>query len=149
MKRSPLSNERGSALVLALGVLVVLSVLAVVIVSVASSDRWTAFSEYTNTRAFYSADAASEASINWLRMQAQPPAIVDGSNHVYVAGGFTALNSDANYKSDVTFVRKHFRPGWSSEYKDYEYVITADGASVKSSSAAVDVSALRLYREGY
>lgn len=143
------SNERGSALVLALGVLVVLGVLAVVIVSVATSDRWTASSEYTNNRAFYSADAASEASINWIRMQGTPPPILDGSNRVFIGGSFTTLSTGHTYKADVTFISKRFRPGWSTEYKDYEYTITADGASSQQSAAAVDVSALRLFREGY
>jgi Tfp pilus assembly protein PilX len=142
-------NERGSVMVLVLGVLAVLAALAVIAVSIVSSDKWTAFSEYTHSRAFYSADAASEAGINWIRLQATPPPVVDGQNHVRVAGGFTALTGDHSYKSDIQYVRKHFRPGWSVEYKDYEYVIEADGASAKQSAAAVDVRAMRLYREGY
>jgi Tfp pilus assembly protein PilX len=144
-----LANERGSALVLAIGVLAILALLAVIVVSIASSEKWTEFAEYTHQRAFYSADAAGEAGLNWIRLQPNPPAIIDANNNVFVAGGFTPLSGDHNYKFDVQYVRKRFRAGWSLEYKDYEYAIDAEGASAKQSEAAIDIQALRLFREGY
>jgi Tfp pilus assembly protein PilX len=146
---TPLANERGSALVLAIGVLVVLAALAVIIVSIAVTEKKSEFASYTHSRAFYSADAAGEAGVNWVRMQPSPPAMVNAQKDVYVSGGFTALSADHTYKYDVRFVKKHFRPGWGLEYKDYEYTIDADGASVQQSEAAIEVSALRLYKEGY
>jgi hypothetical protein len=142
-------NERGSVMVLVLGIVAALTGLALIIVAIASSDKWTSFFEYTNSRAFYSADAASEAGINWIRMQSSPPPVLDGNGRVRVAGGFTPLSGDHNYKSDIKFVRKRFRPGWSLEYKDYEYDIEAAGTSAKESEAAVDVRASRLFKEGY
>ena len=144
-----LANERGSITVLVIGVLGVLAALAVVVVSIATSGKWSAFAEYAHTRAFYAADAAGESGLNWLRSQPSPPPFVDGNSNVRLAGGFTALSGEQNYKSDIQFVRKHFRPGWSIEYKDYEYTVKADGGSVRESQAAVDVQAARLYREGY
>lgn len=143
------SNERGSAIVLVLGLVALLAVAAVIVVMLASSDKWSAFSEYTHSRAFYSADAASEASLNWIRQQGSPPPMVDSLNNVRVAAGFDTLGGDHAYKADIRFVRKRFRPGWSLEYKDYEYAVEAEGASVRQSEAAVDVRATRLYREGY
>jgi hypothetical protein len=136
-------------MVLALGILAVLAVLAIIVVSLASSDRWSASSEYTNTRAFYSADAASEAGLNWIRMRSAPPPLLDADRNVFVAGSFTALSSDHRYRANVRFVRKRFRPGWSTEYKDYEYDVEATGASARQSQADVDVRATRLFREGY
>jgi hypothetical protein len=144
-------NERGSVMVLVLGIVAALTGLALIIVAIASSDKWTSFFEYTNSRAFYSADAASEAGINWIRMQpvSSPPPVLDGTGRVRVAGGFTPLSGDHNYKSDIKFVGKRFRPGWPPEYKDYEYDIEAAGASAKESEAAVDVRARCLFKEGY
>lgn len=147
--RAALADERGSALILAIGSLVVLAAIAVVIVSIAVSEKKSQFATYTHSRAFYSADAAGEAGINWIRMQLSPPGLLDAQKNVFVAGGFTALSTDHSYKYDVRFVRKHFRPGWSLEYKDFEYLIEADGASVQQSEAAIEVSAMRLYKEGY
>jgi hypothetical protein len=143
------NNERGSAMVLAIGVLAVLAVLAAIILTVVVAEKRTAFSEYANKRAFYSADAASEAGVNWIQRQASPPALVDSLRHVYVAPGFTSLTSDHRYKYDVQFVRRRFRPGWSVEYKDFEYRVDATGVSAQQSESAIELTATRLYREGY
>lgn len=143
------ADERGSAMVLALGVLAVLALLSIVVVMIASSEKWTESGEYAHSRAFYSADAAGEAGLNWVRAQGRPPSILDANRSVYLSGGYTPLSSDHNYKYDVRYLRKHFRPGWSLEYKDYEYAIEADGASARQSEAAIEVRATRLFKEGY
>lgn len=78
-----------------------------------------------------------------------PPGLIDVQNHVYVAGSFTPLTTGNSYKYDIQFLRKHFRPGWSLEYKDFEYLVDADGASVQQSEAAIEVDATRLFKEGY
>lgn len=142
-------TERGSAMVLALGVLVVLAVLALVIVSMVTSEKKTESSEYANTRSFYSADAASEAGVHWLVMQDWPPALLDSLNNVQVSTGYTQLATDHMYRYDIQYVSKAFRPGWSVNYKDYQYQIVARGTSAGQSQAAVTLSASRLYREGY
>jgi hypothetical protein len=136
-------------MVLAIGVLGVLAVLALVIVSIAVSEKKTESAQYSADRAFYSADAASEAGIAWIRMQSSPPSVMDANKNVYLAGGYTLLSGDHNYKYDIRFVRKHYRPGWSLDYKDFEYVIQAQGASAQQSEAKIEVNAMRLYREGY
>ena len=143
------NHERGSAMLMALGVLTILALLALVVVTVVTREKRTAFSEYTNTRSFYSADAASEAGVNWLRNQFSPPDIVDASSHVIVNTSYTTLGGPNRYKYNVAYVRKRFRPGWSTEYKDYEYRVDASGASADQSSSAVTLSATHLYREGY
>jgi Tfp pilus assembly protein PilX len=142
-------NERGAAMVLAIGALAVLAVLALVVVAIVISEKQTALADYTGSRSFYSADAASEAGVNWIKKQTIPPPIVDASSNVLVSTAFTTLSTDHSYKFDVQFVRKRVRPGWSVEYKDYEYRVTATGASVQGSQSAVDVGVTRLYREGY
>ena len=144
-----LANERGSAMVLTLGVLTVLALLAVVLLGISVSEKRTAFSEYTNSRSFYSADAASEAGVNWLRHQPTPPDEVDSLSDVRVANTLTTLHAQSRYKYDVQFVRKRFRPGWSVEYKDYEYRVNASGVSAEQSATEVELNATRLYREGY
>lgn len=145
----PLADERGSALILAIGVLVVLAAIAVVIVSVAVSEKKSQFATYTHSRAFYSSDAAGEAGINWIRIQPSPPGLLNAAKDVYLSGAYVPLTPTHSYKFDIKYVRKHFRPGWGLEYKDFEYLIDADGASVQQSESAVEVNALRLYKEGY
>lgn len=144
-----LRNERGSAMVMALGVLAALAVLAFVIMGVVVSEKRTQLSEYSHTRSFNTADAASEAGINWIRHQPSPPELVDTLNHVFVRDTMVTLNGSNRYAFDVSFVRKRHRPGWTVEYKDYEFLVAADGLSAQQSRAAVDLGATRLYREGY
>ena len=144
-----LGNERGSALVMTLAALGGLLMLAVIVVAVAASGKWTHFRQYTHSRAFYSADAGGEAALNWIRFQETPPPIIDGASNVFLAGSYTPLSNEHDYKYDVQFARKRHRPGWSLEYKDYEYLIKANGASAEQSEAAIELRAMRLYVEGY
>lgn len=148
MKRI-LGDESGSALLLAIGVLVILAGIAAVIVSIAISEKKSEFAEYTHDRAFYSADAAGEGGINWLKGQTSPPPLLDVSNNVYISGAYVPLSTGHNYKYDIRYVTKRFRAGWSLEYRDYEYLVTAAGSSVQQADAAVEVDATRLYKEGY
>lgn len=143
------SNERGAAMVLVMGVLTALAVLAMVVMAIVTSEKRTSFAEYTNNRSFYSADAAGEAGLAWIRRQASPPALVDSLNRVSVSAGYTALSNDHRFRYDVAFVQQRFRPGWSAEYLDYEYLVQAKGASVQNSEAAIDLGAVRVFREGY
>jgi len=136
-------------MVMALGVLAVLAVLAMIVLAVVTSEKKTAFLDYASNRSFYSADAATEAGVNWIRRQNTPPPIIGAGSRVRNAGGLTALRNDHQYQFEISFVRKRPRPGWSLEYKDYEYLVGATGASVKGAESAIDVGATRLYREGY
>lgn len=143
------NDERGAAMVLVLGVLAALAVLAMVVLSIVTGEKRTEFSEYSNNRAFYSADAAGEAGVAWIRRQGSPPSLVDTLSHVSVSTAFTALSDDNRYKYDVRYVRKRFRPGWSVEYKDYEYAVEANGASAQQAESAVELGATKLFKEGY
>ena len=136
-------------MLLVLGVLAALAVLAMVVMSITTSEKRTQFAEYSNNRAFYSADAAGEAGVAWIRRQGNPPVLVDSLNHVSVAGAYTALSTDHLYQYDVRYVRKRFRAGWGVEYKDYEYTVDAVGASAQQSESDIELKATRLYREGY
>ena len=143
------TDERGAAMVLVLGVLAALAVLALVVMNIVVAEKKTESADYDNNRSFYSADAASEAGVAWIRRQSNPPSLVDTLNHVSVSGAYTALSADDRYKYDVKFVRKRFLPGWSVEYKDYEYLVEASGASAQQTQSAVELGATRLFREGY
>jgi hypothetical protein len=150
--KSTLSNESGFAMVVALSFVLGLGLLAVIVMVVSSTEKNTAFNDYTYTRSFYAADAGGEAAINWLRIQGSPPGMLDPEKHVHLPTGYDNLNQykdDHKFKFDITYVRKRLRPGWSVEYKDFEYAIESDGASVADAESEVEVNALRLFKEGY
>jgi hypothetical protein len=147
--KQPNAEERGSALVLILGSLLVFSALAIIAVSIVTSDKRSAATEYTHNKAFYSADAATEAGLNWLLMQPTPPPLLDADSNVRLAGAPTGLGAGHEYSFGVQYVTKRFRAGWTLDYRDYEFNVEADGASARQAAASVDLVATRLYREGY
>jgi Tfp pilus assembly protein PilX len=142
-------NEDGSAMIMALGAMAILAVIAIAVVAIVISEKRTGFSEYAGSRSFYSADAASEAGVNWVRHQYSPPAPIDSVRHVHIDNTYTTIATNNRYKFDVTYVRKRYRSGWSNEYKDYEFKVDALGTSTQQTQTAVEVRATRLYREGY
>jgi Tfp pilus assembly protein PilX len=143
------ASERGSVMVLALGVLAVLAVLALVVVAIVVAEKKATLADYSGNRSFYSADAATEAGANWILRQPTPPPLIDAQSNVFVSAAYTSLSNDHRYKFDVQYVSKRPRPGWSVEYKDYEYRVQATGASAQQSESAIQLGATRLYREGY
>ena len=143
------ADERGAAMVLALGVIAVLTVLALVVVSIVVTEKKTALADYSNTRSFYSADAAAEAGVSWVRRQTIPPPMVDGNSNVLVQNTYTSLSSDHLYKYNVQYVAKRPRAGWGMEFKDYEYSVQATGTSALASESAIELHTTLLFREGY
>ena len=143
------SDERGFAMVMALGTLMILAIIALAMVAIVVAEMRTGSSEYAGARSFYSADAATEAGVNWIRHQYAPPAVVDTSSNVRVADTYTTLANNNRYKFDVRYVRRRYRPGFSVEYKDYEYRVDAVGASAQQSLSNVELQATHLYKEGY
>lgn len=144
-----LGNEDGLAMVIALLFVTVLGVLAAIITGVATTEKNTSFNDQTYTRTFYSADAGGEAAVNWLRFQNGPPDLLDEGKNVHIPTGYDSLAYDSKYKYGVVYERKRLRPGWSTNYKDFEYSITSDGATIRKSEAQIEVDAMRLFKEGY
>jgi len=152
-----IKNDKGTALVAALFFITALSLTATVIVWVTSSERRVSHNEYSHVRSFFSSDAGSETAINWLRLlQIAPVAVADnGEQYVNKQTSYTALQSDHQYRFDVkhklgaggtTVVR--YRPGWSSDWRDIEYVIDSYGESVQQSETRIEVQAARLFQLG-
>jgi hypothetical protein len=144
-----LNNEKGAALIVTLMMIAGLAVIGGIIVVIAASEKQVVFNESTHMRSFYSADAGGEAAINWLRTQGSPPDILDGANNVFVPSGQTSLSSDHRYQFGIQYTGKRPRPGWSKEWKDFDYLVDSDGESVRDSRSEVELQTSRLFQEGY
>lgn len=148
MQGKPINNE-GYAMVLALVFITALALLAGIIVAVSTSEKQTAFNDYTYSRAFYSADAGGEAAINWLLLSTSKPDLLDTLNTVFVPAGYDTLSNDHLYKHNITEVGQAHRAGWGTEWYDFEYEVESEGSSVAQASSDLELHVLRLYREGY
>lgn len=142
-------NREGFAMVTTLLVVLVLSVLAVGVVWLASSEKKTTFAEGVHVAAVFAADAGGEAGINFIRVSDSPPAITDFGTMDVRNQGSTTLEGSQAYSYDATYLQKRPKPGWGIEYLDYDYRLGSRGTASRQGESGVDVVVSRLYREGY
>ena len=143
------TGREGFAMVTALLVVLVLSVLAVGAAWLATSEKKTTLAEATHMRAVYSADAGGESAINFVRTSATPPQILDFGTMAVRNQPTTAIEGTQQYTYDVNFNGKRPKPGWGVEYLDYDYNIGAQGQASRQGQSGVQVVVSRLFKEGY
>jgi hypothetical protein len=142
-------DRQGFALVTTLLIVLVLAVLALGVAYLASSEKKVSFAEEVHVRSVLSADAGGEAGINFLRMSTSPPKIIDFGNNRVVSVGETPIAGSQTYEYDAFFIGKSLRPGWGTDFLDYDYRITSEGAASRTGQSEVHVIAGRLFKEGY
>ena len=142
-------NREGFAMVTTLLVVLILSVLAVGVAWIASSEKKTTFAESVHVRSVYSADAGSEAAINFIRLSDVPPSYQDFATKLVRNQGQTGLQGSQTYDYRAFFLRRLPKAGWGFEYLDYDYRINAHGTASRLGESGVELIVSRLYREGY
>lgn len=142
-------NREGFAMVTTLLVVLILSVLAVGVAWIASSEKKTTFAESVHIRSIYSADAGGEAAINFLRLSEVPPTYQDFASRLVRSQGSTGLQGSQTYDYRAFFVRKSPKPGWGMDYLDYDYRINSHGTASRLGESGVELVVSRLFKEGY
>ncbi len=147
--RSEEMNREGFAMVTTLLVVLVLSVLAVGVTWMAVSEKNITFAESVHVQSIFSADAGSEAGINYIRVADGPPRIADFGNMSVQNVGETELIGSQNYEFSALYMNKRVKPGWGTGYMDYDYRIQAKGGAAANGESGVQVVVSRLFKEGY
>lgn len=142
-------DRDGFAMVTALLVVLVLSVLAVGATWLATSEKKTTAAEATHLRSVFSADAGGEAAINFVRTSNLPPQILDFGTMAVRNQPTTALEGSQQFAYDVNFARRAPKPGWGPEYQDFDYRIAAQGVASRTGESGVQVVVSRLFKVGY
>jgi len=142
-------DRRGFAMVTTLLVVLVLSVIALGAAWMASSEKKTTFAEGAHMRATLSADAGSEAGINFIRVSDTPPRINDFGTMSVTAQGETVLKGSQSYAYNCRYLTKRPKAGWGMKYLDYDYSIGSQGQASTQSQSNVSVLVSRLFKEGY
>lgn len=142
-------NREGFAMVTTLLVVLVLSVLAVGVVWMASSEKKISFAESVHVRSVFSADAGGEAGINFLRVADSPPRISDFGSMTVQNIGDTELAGSQSYQYNAQYMSKRAKPGWGTGYMDYDYRVESTGEASTSGESEVQVVVSRLFKEGY
>jgi Tfp pilus assembly protein PilX len=138
----PRADREGFAMVTALLVVLVLSVLAVGATWLATSEKKTTTAESVHMRSVFAADAGGEAGINFIRNSETPPTLTFVQPE-------TALDGTQAYSYNARFVRRQPKPGWGKDYIDYDYQIGALGEAGAQGQSGVSVVVGRLYKKGY
>ena len=148
-KVPPAIDREGFALVTTLLIILVMSVIAVGAIWLASSEKRISFAESVHISSVFSADAGTEAAINFLRFENSPPQIFDFGDMTVHSVGETDIHGSQRYEYDCHFLTKRFKPGWGTAFLDYDYRVAAHGEASIEGQSGVDLVASRLFREGY
>jgi len=144
---APAVDRRGFAMVTTLLVVLVLSVLAVGVAWLASSEKKTTFAESVHQRSVFAADAGGESGINFIRVADTPP--LAAADSTVRNQGDTNLTGTSTYSYNAKYEGKEPKAGWGFDYLDYLYRVNAAGAASRNGEAAVDLVCSRLFKEGY
>jgi len=136
-----MANREGFAMVTTLLMVLVLSVMAVGVVWIATAEKKTVFAESVHVRSVFSADAGSEAAINFIRLSDSPPA-----DQVV---GQTQISGTQTYDFSTTNTGVSPRPGWEVGYVDYDYQVMSHGTASTKGESGVQVAVSRLFKLGY
>ncbi len=142
-------NRDGFAMVTTLLVVLVLSVLAVGVTWMATSEKKITFAESVHVRSVFSADAGSEAGINYIRVANSPPRISDFGTMSVQNVGETELVDNQTFEFNASYMSKRVKPGWGTGYMDYDYKVEAKGSAAANGESGVQVVVSRLFKEGY
>lgn len=138
--QAPMDRD-GFAMVTTLLMVLVLSVMAVGVVWIATAEKKTVFAESVHVRSVFSADAGSEAAINFIRLADTPPSDQSVSETGIVGSqtyNYSTLNTGASP-----------RAGWEYGYVDYDYDILSRGTASTNGESGVKVVVSRLFKFGY
>jgi hypothetical protein len=143
------AGREGFALVTTLLMVLVLGVIALGVVWIANTEKKTSFAEQVHVTSVFSADAGSEAGINFVRIADTPPQIQDFGTMTVGQTGETGLVGSQSYEFDCRYIQKRPKPGWGVDYLDYDYRIASEGEAGQDGRSAVNVVVSRLFKEGY
>jgi len=152
MSRESEVNREGFAMVTTLLIVLILSVLAVGVVWMATSEKKTAFAEGVHVASVFAADAGGEAGINYIRLSDSPPIITNFGSGEVRSQGSTTIEGSSSYSYDAFLLPPNegaYRPGWARDYRDFNFQIGSRGSASQKGDSGVDVVVSRLYKRGY
>jgi hypothetical protein len=156
------ADEKGSALVLALLILVLLTLMGISATTTSTVGVQMAGSEKSYELAFYSAESGWQRALNWL--DDQYPGVTDnlvwdGTDFIAVAGSLDdaatvgiplAEDNNTQYFVKVEFAGTTPVPGYGTSFRRFNYRVNSVGAGPGNARSEVQVTAGKVFdMEGY
>lgn len=157
---SNFNNEKGSALVLALLILVLLTLMGISATTTSTVGVQMAGSEKFYELAFYSAESGWQRALNWL--DDQYPGVTDnlvwdGTDFVAVAGSLEEADSvgipladdnNTEYRVKVEFAGTVPVPGYGTNFRRFNYRVNSVGIGPGNARSEVEVTAGKVFDMG-
>ena len=157
---SNFNNEKGSALVLALLILVLLTLMGISATTTSTVGVQMAGSEKFYDLAFYSAESGWQRALNWL--DEQYPGVTDnlvwdGTTFIAVAGSLEeadtvgiplAVDNNTQYFVKIEFAGTAPVPGYGSSFRRFNYRVNSRGVGSGNAQSVVEVTAGKIFDMG-
>lgn len=157
MKRivDSIANDRGSALVIALLVLVLLTLMGISATTTSTIEVQMAGNEKFHDLAFYAAESGWQTSLNWL--DRQYPAVTENLGWDEDAVNFEqtkyndpdrillADDNDTRYAVKIEFVGTKAVPGYGTNFRRFNYRVNSTGFGPGNARSEVSVVAGKIF----
>ena len=154
------TNEKGSALILALLVLVLLTLMGISATTTSTVGIQMAGSEKFYELAFYSAESGWQRALNWL--DDQYPGVTDnlvwdGTTFIAVAGNLEeadtvgiplAEDNNTQYFVKIEFAGTAPVPGYGTSFRRFNYRVNSRGVGSGNAQSVVEVIAGKVFDMG-
>ena len=150
-----IGNDRGSALVIALLVLVLLTLMGISATTTSTIEVQMAGNEKFQDLAFYAAESGWQRSLNWL--DRQYPAVTqnlgwDGASETFAEANYNssdymvlAGDNDTEYSVTIEFVGTSAVPGYGTNFRRFNYKVDSTGIGPSNARSTVRVVAGKIF----
>ena len=154
-----IANDRGSALILALLVLVLLTLMGISATTTSTIEVQMAGNDKFHEMAFYSAESGWQEALNWL--DRQHPGITEqvgwdenlgtfSTGDKYDAPDYISLADDnkTGYYLKIDFAGTTPVPGYGTDFKRFNYRVNSVGVGPGNARSVVEVRAGKVFDMG-
>ena len=157
---SNFNNEKGSALVLALLMLVLLTLMGISATTTSTVEIQMAGGEKFYELAFYSAESGWQRALNWLDNQfpgVTDNRVWDGTDFIAVSGSLDeaatvgiplAIDNNTQYLVKVEFVGTAPAAGYGTSFRRFNYRVDSVGRGPGNARSEVEVTAGKVFDMG-
>ena len=153
-----IESEKGSAILIAVFVLFILTMLGLYANTTSTVDIQIASNDRDYVQVFYGAESGWQVGVSWLDAQYPLPtndmgldtsgSSVSFSSSKYSSPDSNAMGGSNSYQVTSAFNGTQHAPGYSTDYRQFRYTITSTGAGSQNAQSQVIVTAQKVQKVG-
>ena len=153
-----IESEKGSAILLAVFVLFILTMLGLYANTASTVDIQIASNDRDYVQVFYGAESGWQVGVTWLDAQYPLPTTSVGldtsggslnfSSGKYASPDSNTVDGSNTYRVAVRFDGTQHAPGYSTDFRRFRYMIDSTGSGPQNAESQVIVTAQKVERVG-